>query len=193
MKTKLILVRHGHCDKSGAYCGSSDAPLTEKGRQQARAVAKILSAVPISLCHSSPLSRAHETARIICSVRRIPIVPSPLLKEIDFGLWEGHTYSEIAAEWPEQAKHWLSDPTQVTIPGGESFSAFCNRVQRFLQGLSNKNSPGHILVVAHGGPIAVLLMEICGKPISEFFKLIPSLGSVQMVDCCLQDVCAEAQ
>ena len=192
MKTKLILVRHGHCEKSGTYCGSSDAPLTEKGRQQAVRVAQELAVAPISFCHASPLSRAYETAQIICSARQVSIVPAPSLKEIDFGLWEGLTYREISQRWPEQVNKWLSNPTGATIPGGESFSGFRHRIRMFLQELSHKKTAGDILIVAHGGSIAVLLMEIHGKSVSEFFQLIPPLGSVQTIEWVMQDAPAEA-
>ncbi|NNN04960.1 MAG: histidine phosphatase family protein [Elusimicrobia bacterium] len=182
IKKRLILVRHGHCDKSGTYCGSTDAPLTKKGRSQALAVAEKIASVPISVCYYSPLRRASQTARILCSSRRIRALPAPALKEIDFGLWEGLTYSEIAARWPDLAERWLADPAGVTIPGGEPFSAFSGRIRRFLQNLSKEGSARNILIVAHGGSLAALMMEILGKPVSEFFKLLPALASIQKVD-----------
>ena len=182
IKKRLILVRHGHCDKSGTYCGSTDAPLTEKGLSQASAVAKKIASVPISICYYSPLRRASQTAQIICSARRIRARPEPLLKEIDFGLWEGLTYAEIAARWPDLAERWLTDPARVTVPGGEPFSALSGRIRRFLQNLSKEGSARNVLIVAHGGSIAALMMEVLGKPVSDFFKLLPALASIQKVD-----------
>lgn len=132
-----------------------------------------------------------ETARIICSSRSIEIVPSPLMSEIDFGQWEGLTYSQIASGWPDLAERWLSDPTQVAVPGGEPFSSLRGRVERFLKELPVQ-SAGDILVVAHGGSIAALRMETERAPASEFFKLIPSLGSVQILQRPTSAVSAEA-
>lgn len=132
-----------------------------------------------------------ETARIICAQRPIEIVPSPFMSEIDFGRWEGLTYPQIASGWPDLAERWLSDPTQVSVPGGETFSSLRDRVKRFLKELPVE-SAGDILVVAHGGSIAALRMEIERALDSEFFKLIPSLGSVQIVRRPPSAVSAEA-
>lgn len=179
---KLILVRHGECLKSGTYCGLLDAPLTEAGRRQACAVGDQLSALSIECCYASPLSRAYETAQIICSARQIPITVSAAIKEIDFGLWEGLNYAQIAERWPELAKRWLTNPAHVDIPGGEAFAAFRGRVRRFLEILSHQGQIGNTLVVAHGGSIAAILMELRREPASKFASLIPPLGAAQEVD-----------
>lgn len=182
IEARLILIRHGHCEGSGTYCGSSDPPLTAKGRAQAAEAAEQLASVPVSTCFSSLLIRADETARIICSKRRIPIIPSPLLKEIDFGRWEGLTYPQIVSGWPDVAQSWLNDPSEVTVPDGEPFAGLRSRVKRFLQELpAEVLGDGAVLIVAHGGSIAALRMEIERAPVSEFFKLIPALGSVRSV------------
>lgn len=178
---RLILVRHGHCEGSGTYCGRTDSPLTDKGRAQAAAAAAELAGTPISVCFSSPLSRAMETARILCSQRAIGILPSPLIRELDFGQWEGLTYPQIAARWPDLAERWTADPMQVAIPGGETFLSLRRRVRSFLQGLPPMPLEGEILIVAHGGSLAALMMEAQSAPASEFFNLVPPLGSIQAV------------
>jgi phosphohistidine phosphatase len=62
----LWLLRHGD-----AADGSPDAerPLTDKGREQARAVGRALKALGVTLdaCLTSPKVRAAETARIACA------------------------------------------------------------------------------------------------------------------------------
>jgi phosphohistidine phosphatase len=61
----LWLLRHGDAEDGSP---DSERPLTEKGREQARAVGAALKAlgVEIDACLTSPKSRAYETARIAC-------------------------------------------------------------------------------------------------------------------------------
>ncbi len=178
---KLTLVRHGECTLSGTYCGHLDAPLTKKGREQAQDVAQRLGSVSFEICYRSPLSRTHETAQVICAHRDFPLVDSPLIKEMNFGRWEGKTYEELSKEFPDLMKKWISDPPAVSPPGGEPFSSLNTRVRDFLFHLIGKNHED-VLIVSHGGVIAALLLEIYKKPFSEFFQSVPPLGSFQTVE-----------
>ena len=65
---KLYLVRHGQTDWNVArkFQGDTDIPLNEKGIKQSYIVKEKLNNINIDLCISSPLSRALETAKIIC-------------------------------------------------------------------------------------------------------------------------------
>lgn len=181
MTLELVLIRHGECTLSGTYCGRSDAPLTPQGHQQAQHLAQELQGIHPGICYASPLCRALVTAQTICSGRQIPLVVSPLLQEMDFGKAEGLRYSEMERLWPDLTRRWLSDPTQATLPEGESFTAFRQRIQQFLQKLRKESSSAPVLIVSHGGVIAMMILEIYHRPSPEFFQCVPPLGSVQNV------------
>jgi phosphohistidine phosphatase len=61
----LWLLRHGDAEDGSP---DSERPLTDKGRQQARAVGAALKALDVELdaCLTSPKVRAVETARLAC-------------------------------------------------------------------------------------------------------------------------------
>lgn len=178
----LLLARHGECTASGTYCGRTDAPLTDKGRRQAAALSRALKPHPIRACFTSPLLRALETARIALNGRDVPLSIDDRLREIDFGAWEGLKYAEIERRWPEMIPAWLSDPSGVGIPNGESFSSLRRRVREFLSEHAQAASSGNILIVAHGGPVAVVGLEILARPAAEFFSHVPNLGSLRLID-----------
>ena len=65
---KIVLARHGETDwnLNKRLIGQKDIPLNEKGREQARILNEKLSDMNFDCCYTSPLSRAKETAEIIC-------------------------------------------------------------------------------------------------------------------------------
>ncbi len=67
--TRLVVVRHGHIEanSSAVWHGSTDSPLTELGRTQARQVADFVrDEFPnCSALYTSPLERARHTAEAI--------------------------------------------------------------------------------------------------------------------------------
>jgi len=178
----LLLARHGECTASGTYCGRTDAPLTEKGRQQAAALSRALEAYPIKACFTSPLLRALETARVALDGRDVPLSIDERLREVDFGAWEGLKHAEIEPRWPKLIPAWLSDPSGVDIPEGEPFSSLRRRVREFLSEHAQSALSDNILIVAHGGPLAVVSLELLGHPGTEFFNHVPSLGSLRLID-----------
>ena len=94
----LLLARHGETDwnREGRWQGHADISLNERGREQARALAKQLSGVAFDVIYASDLVRAHETALIVAEERRMPVHTDAGLREIDVGGWSGLTPDEIA-------------------------------------------------------------------------------------------------
>lgn len=178
----LLLARHGECTASGTYCGRTDAPLTAKGREQAAALAHVVATYPIQACFTSPLLRARETAQITLAGRNVPLLVDDRLREVDFGAWEGKKYAEIEQGWPQLIPAWLSDPSQVDIPEGEPFSSLRCRVREFLDEHSRSASGDCVLVIAHGGPLAVIGLELLARPAGEFFDHVPRLGSLRSIE-----------
>src|SRR5262245_7596892 len=62
----IWLVRHGETEwaRLGRHTGRTDIPLTEAGREQARALGGFLAGHAFELVLTSPLSRAADTARL---------------------------------------------------------------------------------------------------------------------------------
>ena len=93
---KLYIVRHGQCEWNALHkvCGSTDSPLTEKGRAQAAETAALVAEMtkdePIDLIIASPLSRALETGKAIqAACGGVPLVTDDRIREINFGDNEG--------------------------------------------------------------------------------------------------------
>lgn len=157
--TKLILVRHGQTvwNKELKYQGHSDIALTTAGSEQATLVARRLAGEDIAAVYASDLSRAFITAQAIAKPRNLPVMPITDLREINFGQWEGLTYEQIYAQWPDVLGKWYTNPDEVTIPGGESFRELKDRAMRAIDELIARHHKQTIAVVSHGGTIRTIL------------------------------------
>ena len=158
----LLLARHGETDWNarGWIQGQTDTPLNETGRGQANALGQRLlrEGIVLSAIYSSPQCRALETAQIAgrC-LNLVPVVVEDL-REISFGAWEGHTWEEIAAGWPEHYAAYDADRMNVRPPEGESYRDLLQRVIPALYRLAHSGA-GTALVVVHS---AVIRGVICG-------------------------------
>ena len=94
---KWYLIRHGETEWNtlGKYQGSSDIPLSSKGIQQAEKLKEKMSSISLSAIYSSDLQRAYKTAKPIALSHHLSIQPLDLIREINFGEWEGYTVEEL--------------------------------------------------------------------------------------------------
>ena len=157
--TKIILIRHGQTvwNVEMKYQGQTDINLTEKGIMQAQLVADRLATEPIAAVYSSDLNRAFFTAGAIAAKHKLQVIAVPELREINFGDWEGLTYTNINSGWPEAMKNLFTWPENVLIPGGESFPQLRERASKALDRIVHNHHNETVVVVSHGGTIRTLL------------------------------------
>ena len=170
---------------AGRFCGHSDPELNERGRQQLAGVVDRLSEYAIRRIYTSDLRRARQTAEAITSHFGIGFEVRPGLREIHFGLWEGHSWSEIEACDPVLAKSWAERYPNSTAPGGESLQQFERRVRAESAFLFAAATECPIAVVAHAGFMRVLLTNFYGVLEEESWKLSKEYGSVVALDTSL--------
>lgn len=170
--TKLYLIRHGETEqnKTGILMGSTDTPLNDQGREQARQLRDRINALAIDTLFSSPLQRAVETANLVFG-EQVPIITDSSIQEFHFGEWEGMHFSEIAKHYPDIWQLWLTDWEKTHIPGGEVFAAFQQRVIGFVEEMVSYNPGKNLAIVSHGGCIRSLLAHFfCGSVSKGYWK-----------------------
>ncbi len=138
-------------------------PLDATGRAQAAALAEALRGEPLDAAVSSDLSRARETAEAVLQGRALPLALDRRWREMAFGAWEGLTWPEIAARFPESAGRPNEGGRFVTPTGGESFDALCARVASAVTDLAAARPGGRVLVGTHAGPLHALLHVVLGQ------------------------------
>jgi alpha-ribazole phosphatase len=180
----LLLARHGETiwNAQRRFQGHSDVPLSPTGRTQAAALAKSLRPRTIDAVYASDLCRAVETAEILGSGQGVAIAQTPALRELAFGQWEGLTYDKIHRAYPTELQAWLADRLHAAPPGGESLEQLNARLQVFRNQLIQVHSDQTVLVVAHGGPLQVLIATTLGLPPESFWKFRIETGSLSELD-----------
>src|SRR4051794_8219934 len=156
--TLTYLLRHGQTEHTPErrFSGSSDLPLSELGRAEARAAARHLADRGIDVLISSPLRRCRETAASAAEVLGLAVGVDDDLRELDFGQWEGLTRDEAAARNPLALRRFFA-ATDVRAPGGESIADVSARVARARQRILAGHAGRTVLVVSHVTPIKLLL------------------------------------
>ena len=151
---ELICVRHGRTAWNALrrFQGQTDIPLDDEGLAQAQALAAHLGAERFDLAIASDLTRARTTAEAICAGRDLALETTPELREMRFGLWEGLTWDEIVARWPELDAGSEKAPMHYTAEGGESWDELCARVDAALRAIAARMRPAdRALIVSHAG------------------------------------------
>lgn len=181
---ELFLIRHGETEsnKQKRYQGWTESPLSEKGARQAEKVGFFLAGQGIERLYCSDLKRAVNTARVIGAGSGLKPVATPLLREINFGQWEGLTFDEIEAAWGEEISLWLDDPFHRSPPGGETLADVCARMQTFLEQLAEIATDGQrIAVVSHGGSIRALLYQVLNLSPTSYWDLKIDNASISLI------------
>jgi len=162
---QIAVVRHGQTEWSlnGRHTGTTDIPLTDDGRAEARASAPLVQALPIDRVVCSPLQRARET----CTLLDLALEPTidPDLVEWNYGVYEGVTTKELRETVPDWTV-WFGG-----CPEGETPDEVAARVDRVIA--AAREAGGTTLVVAHGHVLRVLTARWLGLAPQDgrFFRL----------------------
>jgi len=152
--TRILAIRHGETawNADTRLQGHTDIPLNERGLWQAERTAQALAAQePLHAIYSSDLQRALVTAQTLARHTQAPLTILPGLRERGFGKFEGKTFTEIEALWPDEAQLWRDRLPHWAPEGGESLEKVHQRVLAVLHELAARHVGQHIAVVAHGG------------------------------------------
>jgi len=184
---KLLIVRHGesegNVDKS-VYFKMPDwsVPLTEKGKEQAKKVGKVISKhleeEDECFLVYSPYVRAKHTMEIIseCITHHIPLYKKEqvITKEREWG----NLREEYESFRTREERNHLFDFYRRPV-GGESFADCYQRALIFLNWLKELET-GNAIIVSHGEFIKTLLMIIDNVKVEDFDK-IPRVKNCELI------------
>ena len=141
----LILSRHGETEENKLRIMQGQMPghLSELGKQQAEQLAD--------------LARSYDTAMAVARRKGLEPVRTPLLREMDWGIYTGKVANEM---------DFKNLPESV-----ESVEALYKRAGEFLQFLQTNFSGKRILAIGHGGFNRAIIVRIEKRQQEEILKL----------------------
>ena len=170
------VVRHGEIDSNrvGRYAGRSTEGLNPAGVAQIRDVAGLLSDAGIENIRSSSVTRAVQTATLLGDLLGLKVDIDHRLDEMALGPWEGLLETEVARDYPDHHKLWLTRPNELRLPGRETL---CDVQERITAALHDASQAGRLLLVTHVAPIRVAILSTLGRCLSEYKRVpVPNSG-----------------
>lgn len=181
---ELYIMRHGETlwNRQGLVQGSSDIELTEYGVELAEETAKGFAKQGIHFddIFTSPYKRAVKTACCIAKNDGITPVIVDDLREMNFGMYEGKSLSELV-KTDENFGYCFHEPSRfVADETGESFETVEQRIRGFIEShlLPLEQDRTCVLVVCHGAIIRTFFKVINDMKLDDFWK-------VKQPNCCV--------
>jgi broad specificity phosphatase PhoE len=172
MATTVYLTRHGQTEWNsiGRMMGWTDEDMNETGLAQAGRLATRMAKMRLDAVYTSPLKRTISTGIIVGKSHGIIPKTAQGLIEINYGIWEGLARIEVKKKWPELQQQLHDDPSELAIPGGETFKQLAVRVVAAFNEIVKAEEGKHILMVSHQGILKVLVAELMGISYRDWGK-----------------------
>ena len=147
----IYLIRHGktEANEQHLYCGSTDLPLSDGGREELRAMSYNISPKRFV---TSGMKRTDETLQILFGT--VPYCVDSRFREVDFGDFEMKSYEMLKDDPAYQI--WLTGDNERNVPpDGESGVQMTRRVLEAFREI-----PDGTALITHGGVIAAIMASL---------------------------------
>ena len=176
--TKIYVVRHCETDANAnkIFQGHTDLDINELGSAQLEALKGYFKNIHLDKVYSSPLLRTKRTAKAIIGEKNIPLITDDSLIELDGGIYEGKSYTQIAQEHPEFKEIWSVRPWDFAPENGESMNRAYERIYSAVVKIAENNKDKTLAIASHGGVIRCLICKILKDDIKKLTE-IPFVGN----------------
>jgi len=189
---RILFVRHGESEANTLKIFSNlgwKHPLTERGREQSRALGAQLRDRGIVAIYSSPLRRAVETAEILAGCLGVRYEIEQALIEYDVGIYENRTHEEGRQAYAAVEQQWAQGQLDARLPEGESSLDIQNRFIPFIRRLVDlfgKREDATVALIGHGGTYRQGLPSVLGN-ISREYAFEHGLANTAVVEAELRE------
>ena len=146
----IYLIRHGKtpANEQRIYCGSTDMSLSEGGIDELKNLSYNIKNVRFL---TSGMKRTNETLKVLFG--DVPFEEDHRFREIDFGVFEMHSYEELKDR--EDYQQWITGDHEANIPPeGESGRQMMQRVLAAFSEIKEDT-----VLIAHGGVISAIMQH----------------------------------
>ena len=169
----IYLIRHGktEANERRLYCGSTDLPLSERGREELKDLHYDIRDVSFL---TSGMRRANETLELLFGA--VSYDTDPRLREVNFGAFEMRGYEELKDDPSYQ--NWITGDNERNVPpGGESGAQMTQRVLAAFSELREDTC-----IVTHGGVIAAIMAHLFPEAGKHRYQWQPKNGHGYIIE-----------
>ena len=163
----IYLIRHGKtsANEKHLYCGSTDLPLSDAGKEELRSVHYDIKNVRFI---SSGMKRTNETVHNLFG--DVPYEVDSRFREVDFGIFEMQSFEQLKNRPEYQA--WLTGDNEANIPPqGESGMQMKARVMEAFSEIKEDTC-----IITHGGVIAAIMENLFPEENKNRYQWQPKPG-----------------
>lgn len=167
MLDRIFFARHGETSDNAVHRLSTappGPPLTDAGVAQGRRLAELLAGTPLAALHTTPLTRALQTAQMVAEGRPgLEVVVDDDLREFSVGELEGRNYNDVFEQIDRTWNAWCveGDLDHRVAEGGETARQVLRRAIPAVHRMAGAYDGGDGLVVAHSGVLQLLVPALC--------------------------------
>ena len=180
--TRLMLIRHAVTAQTGPLLSgrTPGIDLSDKGREQAKALGERLSKLPIAIVYASPIERTTQTAAAVAEHHGLEVQSLPGVLEADYGEWTGGKLSDLAKT--DLWKTVQRSPSRARFPNGESLAEMQARMVVALEDVVARHHGQLVVVVSHADPIKAAIAHYTGVHLDLFQRIVVSPASVTVFE-----------
>lgn len=174
----------GNSGDRPTFTGWKDLQLTPLGLRQAAAVAGRLASENLGAAYSSDLQRAFITAQNIARPHSLEVQVFDALREVNYGVWAGLGEPEIKQGWANEWAARKADLVNTAPPEGESVAQMWDRIEPVWNDIVSRHSQSNTdaVLVAHNGPVRVLICNALGVPLENYRRVRIANCSVSVIE-----------
>ncbi len=176
MTVILVLVRHGEIVRPPYTSNFDRAPLSRRGEEQIRSLARAWPGSRPAAVFASPLRRSIESAIILADAFGVSISKRPCLKE-----WSADESGIPQPEYAALEKKAWADQGYIP-PSKESLSQAAVRGTRCLESIATSSDGQTVAVAGHGTLFSLVTASLKGAQPSEAYKNSIGFGAAAIVE-----------
>lgn len=134
-------------DDQGRLQGSMDLPPSVTGRQTAGRIAALWKSGVIRAVHHGPDEASRLVASLLAQAHQGRHKSNEGLAEVNLGLWQGLTETELEDRYPTAYGQWREDPGSVMIPEGEDLEHARQRYQAAVARIVGRSGDHPVVLV----------------------------------------------
>lgn len=185
-RCKITFISHGATiySEEGRFSDNPNyPPLSDLGIEETENLVKYLKAraVKNDAIYSSPAVRTQQSAEMVSKLFKQEFEIVDDLTSRKCGGWNGLTYSQILAKYPDGVSEILANLKSDNTDSGESTVEFIKRIKKVIDRLVEENTGNRIIIVTHPDVIQAAICAALGISADKMLKIYIRTGSVTQI------------